>query len=325
MIFFTITFFLLLFSYLIVFQTSISISLLRNQVFQPYSQKSTLPSGVLSNLSDPHLYGLPKTDVLKIPSGSGYLGAWYIRPNTSQVPSIGTVLYLHGRSQNRGYSHRVELYKELTKMGLSVLTIDYRGFGDSSDIEIHEETVVEDAKNALKYLSTNYKTKKIIIWGHSLGAPIATHMASQEEEEDDTELYLVLESSFDNMEHLVEQWDDSAWGKLAIQLTGLERADLTFRCDKYLPSVSYPVLILHTEEDRKIDLELSRNLFQTARLAGKEQIGMVTLGKELGLGHTGIYQFDGLSSLLRMLLSNSGLSNGQAVCRRLNIQQCHFI
>ena len=221
---------LLLSSYLIIFQTSISISLLRKQMFRPFSQNTTLPSGVMANLSDPERYGLPNTDLLRIPSGSGYLAAWYMRPHTSNETNLVTVLYLHGRSQNRGYSHRVGLYKVLLEMGFSVMAIDYRGFGDSSDIEIHEETVVDDALSSLKYLKRKYRPQKILVWGHSLGAPIAAHMATKDDDQDDGTLkYLVLESSFDNMEDLVEKWDSGPWKKLAVYLTGLERSDLTFR------------------------------------------------------------------------------------------------
>ena len=171
---------LLLCSYIIIFQTSISISLLRMQMFRPFSQNTTLPSGVLANLSNPELYGLFNTSVLRIPSESGYLGAWYMQPGDSQVACPVTVLYLHGRSQNRGYSHRAGLYKVLLNMGFCVLAMDYRGFGDSSVVEIQEDTVLEDAVNAHRYLTKYYKPQKILIWGNSLGAPIAARFAAQD-------------------------------------------------------------------------------------------------------------------------------------------------
>ena len=63
------------------------------------------------------------------------------------------VLYLHGIAQTRGYQHRVGLYEKLLEMGHSVLTIDYRGFADSTELkDITETTVVEDAATSLRYL-----------------------------------------------------------------------------------------------------------------------------------------------------------------------------
>ena len=114
----------------------------------------------------------------------------------------------------------------LINMGLCVLAVDYRGFGDSSAIEIHEETVVEDAVAAHSYLKRVYKPQKILIWGHSLGAPIAARFAAEHAEETS---YLVLESAFDNMEHLVETGGLPEWQQMGIRMVGLQRADLTFR------------------------------------------------------------------------------------------------
>ena len=63
------------------------------------------------------------------------------------------ILYLHGNSFNRSQPHRVGLYKLLIKLGYYVLTIDYRGFGDSSPVKLSERTVVEDARAALSWIS----------------------------------------------------------------------------------------------------------------------------------------------------------------------------
>ena len=51
---------------------------------------------------------------------------------------------------------------------------------------------------------------------------------------------------------------------------------------------------------------------------------MVTLGKELGLRHTGIYQFEGLSSLVTMLLAGNGLRDEEIVCRLPDIDMCEL-
>jgi len=312
---------ILLCSYLIVFQTSISISLLRREMFRPFSQNLTLPSGVTANLSNPLLYNLANTTVVKIPCGEGYLAGWYLSAATCPV----TVLYLHGRSQNRGWGHRVGIYRVLQNMGYCVLAVDYRGFGDSSPIEIHEGTVVEDAVIAHAYLKKVYKPQKILIWGHSLGAPVAAHCAAEHSDDDDgVQRYLVLESAFDNMQHLVEEGGLPEWQQMGIMMVGLQAADLAFRSDEYLPRVSVPVLMLHTEDDPKVGVQLARTLYQVAREAGKKDLAMVVMGKELGLLHTGIYQYESLPQLLRRFLSGK-LRSGEILCRLPEVESCKII
>ena len=92
-------------------------------------------------------------------TGSSRIGAWYFLPEKSSgrvEPLLETdtlILYLHGNSYNRSQSHRVGLYKHLIRQGFYVLAIDYRGFGDSSPVNLSEKTVVEDARAALGWIS----------------------------------------------------------------------------------------------------------------------------------------------------------------------------
>lgn len=73
-------------------------------------------------------------------------------PNSSsgQVEALTStdtvVLYLHGNAHNRSLQHRVQLYRLLLEMGYYVLAIDYRGFGDSSPVDLTETSVVADAR-----------------------------------------------------------------------------------------------------------------------------------------------------------------------------------
>ena len=72
---------------------------------------------------------------------------------------------------------RVGLYKKLLALGYYVLAVDYRGYGDSSIISPTETSCVTDARAALAWLTAKLGDKvKVIIWGHSLGTAIASHM-----------------------------------------------------------------------------------------------------------------------------------------------------
>ena len=84
-----------------------------------------------------------------------------------QLASTDTVvLYLHGNGSNRSHTHRsvhkvrntmivsprsvilvrVGMYKLLLSLGYYVLAVDYRGYGDSTNITPSEETTVSRRK-----------------------------------------------------------------------------------------------------------------------------------------------------------------------------------
>merc|ERR1719244_2144420 len=89
------------------------------------------------------------------------------------------VLYLHGVSQTRAYHHRVGLYKRLLNLGYTVLAVDYRGWADSSrDLEVTETSMVEDGTSALKFLIDVTAGRTVVVWGHSLGAPVAARVVA---------------------------------------------------------------------------------------------------------------------------------------------------
>ena len=85
-----------------------------------------------------------------------------------------------------------------------------------------------------------------------------------------------------------------------------------------------PVLMLHTEDDPKVGVKLARTLYQVAREAGKKDLAMVVMGKELGLLHTGIYQYEGLPQLIRRFLSGK-LRSGEILCRLPDVESCKII
>ena len=85
-----------------------------------------------ANLSDPQSFGLVKCEQLFLDGNAGKIGAWFVSPSSKQYIKKGAyIIYLHGNGGTRADKHRVEFVKRLSKMGYHVLTIDYRGYGDS--------------------------------------------------------------------------------------------------------------------------------------------------------------------------------------------------
>ncbi|HEY4998649.1 MAG TPA: alpha/beta hydrolase, partial [Usitatibacter sp.] len=74
------------------------------------------------------------------------LHAWWLKSDKPDAPAI---LYLHGARWNlTGSVTRIDRWRQL---GFSVLAVDYRGFGESSDIVPTEAYAYEDAEAAWDY------------------------------------------------------------------------------------------------------------------------------------------------------------------------------
>merc|ERR1711990_413378 len=258
------------------------------------------------NWSQSQLWSGPKSVKLNgttvtLPTQKGKIRGWFLRPTKTE--NSAAVLYLHGVTATRAYPPRVETYQAILAAKFPVLAIDYRGFGDSTDIEASETTMVEDSITALRYLQARFS--QVIIWGHSLGAAVAVALASKVR--NDKGLLLVLESPFTNMR------DAGRFILKTMVLPGIppqlldiipldklaEKADISFRSDLRLPSLQLPTLILHAEDDRTIPYEQGRNLYGSAVKGGKRDIRMVCFASDLGCDHSFISKNRQLPALIR--------------------------
>lgn len=95
-----------------------------------------------------------------------------------------TVLYLHGNAATRAVPTRVQTYSAFSsRMRVNVLTIDYRGFAESTGYPTERGTI-NDGLSAIKWLvSQGARPEDILVIGHSLGSGIATQSLEQAERE----------------------------------------------------------------------------------------------------------------------------------------------
>merc|ERR1719369_321174 len=218
-------------------------------------------------------------------------------------PSKPTILYLHGIGQTRGHTHRVCLYNVLLAAGYPVLAVDYRGFGDSTEIEdIHEETVVEDAARAFQYLRESLGAARILVWGHSQGAAIATHMLA-EQGENLGQVKLFLDAPYNTMRDQISstrKW----YERMVLRVVGLKKMDMQFRTTHWLPRVRCPVLITHAADDPKIPAKLSQDLFQKTR-ESKSDISRVQFDSGFGFGHSYTHRYQGLMEIVAKFWSGN--------------------
>lgn len=113
------------------------------------------------------------------------------------VPAAGrsraTVLVLSGNAGNR--AARVPLAAQLSRAGLSVLLVDYRGYGGNPG-RPSERGLVADARAARAYLATrdDVDPARLVYFGESLGAAVAVQLAVQQ-----PPMALVLRSPFGSL------------------------------------------------------------------------------------------------------------------------------
>lgn len=265
------------------------------------------------SLLDPASYGLERAVNFYIQgrADDDVLGAWFMWPEGGfsrprDLPQDSTlIVYFHGNSQDRGFGHRVSLYKMLLGQGLHVLAVDYRSFGDSSRVALTEQTVVDDGLAVLDWVKRELgdSDAQVIVWGHSLGTAIATRALVTS---NFTQVSgLVLESPFNTMEDEVKKFKTArfaAWlGGFDIK-EELEKANVEFRTEFWLPKVAQPVLVLHSDDDPIVPAFLGQRLVDRTKEAGKEDIQLVRFGKGNRLRHRYIFRAPGIKDYLTNFL-----------------------
>ncbi len=173
------------------------------------------------------------------------LHGWFIAGRSSQV-----LLFFHGNAGN--ISHRLDSISQFRDLGLSVLIIDYRGYGQSEG-RTTEKGIYRDAEAAWRYLidSRGIVASDIVIFGRSLGASVASWLAAQHQP-----LALILESSFTSVPDIAQDiypWLPARWLSRLSHATG-----------DYVRDVHCPVLVVHSRDDEIIPFHHGEAVFASA-------------------------------------------------------------
>jgi len=196
------------------------------------------------------------------------LNGWYVPAENAR----GTVLFFHGNAGN--ISHRLDSLRIFHDLNLSVLIIDYRGYGQSGG-KPSEEGTHQDALAAWRHLveTRGEAPGRIVLFGRSLGAALGAWLAARERPG-----ALILESTFTSLPDLAA---DLYWWLPARRLTRLQYATL-----EYLAAVHCPVLVVHSPEDEIIPYRHGRALYDAARppkeflqLKGDHNMGFLISGE----------------------------------------------
>jgi alpha-beta hydrolase superfamily lysophospholipase len=203
-------------------------------------------------------------------------GLWSPHERFEQDPKAPVLLYLHGARFNVvGSAFRARRMQEL---GFSVLAVDYRGFGKSTNTLPSETLAYEDARAAWDWLARRYPDRPRYIFGHSLGGAIAIDLAAQVQDEAGT----LVEGTFTSIPDVVASY---RWGWLPLGPLITQR----FEAVERVRNIGSPLLVVHGSEDSTIKPELGHKLFEAA--TGKKRFELVQGGSHHNTNAVGQPQY----------------------------------
>jgi pimeloyl-ACP methyl ester carboxylesterase len=192
------------------------------------------------------------------------LSAWYV----SRGDESPLIILFHGYSAEK--SSLIDEAREFLATGASVMLVDFRGSGGSSEsyttIGIHEAI---DVKGAVDYAQTHLPHRALILYGQSMGAAAILRAGAHHGVEVDG---IILESVFDTMLNTVSNRFHTMgvpafpaaqllvmWGGVQFGFNGL-----THRPMEDIVSLSSPVLFLHGADDPRARLADARRVASQA-------------------------------------------------------------
>lgn len=169
--------------------------------------------------------------------------AWWKPAPSASLAS----LYLHGNAGN--LMDRTDILHTLPAAGISVLLLDYRGYGRSAGWP-STDGFVRDAVSAWSWLRRRgYSERRLVLHGESIGTGVALEISRQV-----NAAGVVLEAPFTSLEDMAAT--AVPWlGPLVVRGYRSIDAVRRLRC---------PVLIIHGSEDEVVPVRMGRALYEAA-------------------------------------------------------------
>jgi uncharacterized protein len=227
---------------------------------------------------------------IPVPGTQQSLHGWWL---PAQGRARGTLLYLHGNGGN--ISINLEQAIRLRNLGVSVLLVDYRGYGQSQGGFPKEASVYADARAAWDYLRNvrRLEADSIVVYGHSLGGAIAIDLIHDHPEA----AGLIVQSSFTSIEATAQR----QWFGRFVPLDWL--VNQRFDSLAKVPALKVPTLYLHGTADELFPTSMAQQLFNATP-------SPKTLELFPGAGHNNVASVGGdryqavLQTFLRQIFPN---------------------
>ena len=174
------------------------------------------------------------------------------------IPTVDTaaqwLLYLHGNAGTITSSVLPQFYARWHALGLNILAIDYRGYGESESRAPDEKGTYADARAAYEWLraTRGVSPERIILYGHSLGAGIATELALHVQVAG-----LIVEGAFTSVPDLgaeIYPW-------VPVRVIARQRFDNIEKIGR----VSMPKMVMHAIDDEIVPYVHGQRLYEAAR------------------------------------------------------------
>jgi pimeloyl-ACP methyl ester carboxylesterase len=193
----------------------------------------------------------PPFEQVELPGNDSRQFAWAM-PHPVE-PDAPWVLYLHGNAANVSSRMNILRYESLRELGLSVLAPEYRGYGGLEGTP-SEASLTRDALTGYTYLreTLDVPAERIVIFGWSLGSGVAVNVASRVPAS-----AVILEGAHSSLVDVGR--GQYPW--VPVRLLMRNPFDSVLK----VPSITSPMLFLHSPEDTVIPIELGRRLFDAVR------------------------------------------------------------
>lgn len=160
-----------------------------------------------------------------------------------------TLLYLHGNAGN--LAGRSGLLQQLSEFGVSVLALEYRGYGQSEGSEPSEVGLYSDAQAAYEWAVAKTPASNLVLWGESLGGGPACELASTQPVGG-----VVLQSTFTSIADMAAL--SFPW--LPVRMLVRTRFDNLSKIQR----IQVPKLFLHSRHDEVVPFDMGQRLFAAA-------------------------------------------------------------
>jgi hypothetical protein len=176
------------------------------------------------------------------------LHAWFVPAGNAR----GTLLFFHGNAGN--ISHRLESLIIFNSLGLDILIVDYRGYGQSSGKPGEDGTYL-DARAAWDYLvnERGVPERRIVVFGRSLGGAVGSWLASRD---DVNPAGVIIESTFSSGLDMGKRLYPVLPARLITRI-GYPVRD-------YVTRIDAPLMVVHSRQDEIIPFDMAETVFQAA-------------------------------------------------------------
>jgi uncharacterized protein len=208
------------------------------------------------------VYDVPKyphRDVRIIAEDDVHLHGWHFPALSS--PPRALVLQFHGNAGNVSSHHRSLSW--VVEHGHSMVTFDYRGYGQSDLTRPSRVGLHRDAVAALEHVFVKWPELPVIVYGQSLGGAVALRALAEVDRR--AVAGIVVEGSFHSYQDVAAS---VLWrSRLGLPLTGLAYALVT---DTLAPAPVIaglsptPLLVVHGEDDPVVSYELGLAIYHLA-------------------------------------------------------------